>query len=367
MRKRLDRIDDGFLLKISLLGYLAFKAFTFNLWFSFYRDFPLVAPVDFLNFQNSVWIDGISILSSLLIIILIFRLKKTILILFLILEVFVVSIDMMRWQPAVFQALLTILAFTFYKKQFKFMLLLILSATYIFSGLNKLNLRFINVVWCYSILVDFLGVAKDIAFLKVIKGIGFMIPVAEIVAGILILTKWRKIGFYTIILTHLFILAYVGPLGINYNSAVWPWNVLMIVYALAFMNIKFKGKLKINFSLGIWVIVLFVLPVLNFKNLYYPYFSFDLYSGSKSLVYILYEETDEKGLSNYSRHNDSKNCFEIDVNAWSFKNLTVPTTHSEFLFRRIAESFENQYQVDSLSFEVSKYPYKVRETLNLNP
>lgn len=362
----LARINDNILFKISLLGYLAYKAFTFNLWLSFYRDFPLVAPLEVLSFQNSIWLDGISILSSLLLIILIFKTKKSLLILFLLLEVFVVGIDMMRWQPAVFQALLTIVAFQFYRKQFKFVLLLILSATYIFSGLSKLNLRFINVVWCYSILIDFLGIAKDIAFLKAVKALGFVVPFIEILSGVLLLTKWRKQAFSVIFLTHLFILVYTGPLGINYNSAVWPWNVLMMAYAFIYMRIDLSFQAKRTSSRLIWILILYVLPVLNFANLYYPYFSFDLYSGPKSYFFIRYEKADDKVLSDYAKEVSHRN-YEIDVNGWSFKNLAVPTTHSEFLFRRIAESFKKHYKADSLSFEISKYPYKEREMLNLNP
>jgi len=362
----LARINDTIVFKISLLGYLAYKAFTFNLWLSFYRDFPLVPPLEVLGFQNTIWLDGVSILSSLLLIILIFKTKKPLLILFILLEIFVVGVDMMRWQPAVFQALLTVLAFQFYRKQFKYVLLLILSATYIFSGLSKLNLRFINVVWCYSILIDFLGIAKDIAFLKVVKALGFVVPFIEILSGVLLLTKWRKQAFYVIFLTHLFILAYTGPLGINYNSAVWPWNVLMMAYALIFMRIDFSFQAKRTSSQLIWILVLFVLPVLNFANLYYPYFSFDLYSGPKSYFFVHYEKADDKVLSNYAKEVHNR-VYEIDVNNWSIKNLAVPTTHSEFLFRRIAASFEKNYKADSLSFEISKYPYKEREVLIVKP
>ena len=221
MSRFLNRIDDIFLLRISLLGFLAYKATTFNLWFSFYRNFPTVSPVDVLIIEQAFWIDALSTVACLCLLLSVYKVRKPLLLLFLALEVVLTSFDMMRWQPSTFQALLTVTAFIFNKKYFKTLLLLILSATYLFSGLHKLNLRFINIVWCYSILVDFLGISKEIAFMKLTKGLGFLIPLAEIVTGILILTRWRKYGFYLIILTHLFILIMLDLLAL---TIMWPFG-----------------------------------------------------------------------------------------------------------------------------------------------
>lgn len=70
---------------------------------------------------------------------------------------------------------------------------------------------------------------------------------------------------------HIFILIFLSPLEINYNSIIWPWNVLMIVYLIIlFYNNSAKISLR-NLLVGVTIIPVLmtaILPFLSFVGLY---------------------------------------------------------------------------------------------------
>ncbi|RRO26581.1 hypothetical protein [Flavobacteriaceae bacterium 14752] len=270
-------------------------------------------------------------------------------ILLLILEFILISSDMMRWQPPIFQFYAIVLIYTIKPKYFKYYLIVLLSATYFYSGLNKINLRFINFIWAKSILIDLFGFSSDFAFSKLVKALGFILPIIELFAGLLILSKYRKIGFFTVIGIHVFILLYISPLGLNINSAVWSWNIIMIFYALAFLKQNTIDKPKFKIVEKSWVVLLYVLPILNLFEYYYPYFAFDLYSGSRYYLYVKTTSPDETDVST------------LNIDNWSRKNLNVPFTHSHFLFKRFIKSYSKTYPNSNALFEISCYPFKTRE------
>jgi len=364
MSKRLSRINSSFLLKLNLLAWISYKLLTFNLWFSFNREFPLVPPLDVMS-VNVVLQDVLSVVSLALLLLSLIKFNKWVVVPILFFELLLASFDMMRWQPPVFQFYLTLLIFVFKPKEFKSYLILLLSATYLFSGLNKLNLRFINAIWSYSILIDFLGIAKEVAYLKIIKGVGFIIPMTEIISGILVLTKWRKIGFQVLVITHLFILLYVGPFGINFNEAIWPWNILMLMYCLILSYQEFALTIKRNYFVLAFTVIIFILPLLNFSRHYYSFFSFTLYSGARSFLYINIKDDHNHYRAYATREKDGFK--EINVNEWSYENLNVPTTDDEILHKKIIEAFKTKNPTLLIHPKISHYPYKERKTFRLSP
>ena len=123
---------------------------------------------------------------------------------------------------------------------------------------------------------------------------GLALPIFEILAAIgLLLSKNKKLFALLLIGMHIFILIFLSPLGIYYNSIVWPWNILMIIYLIIlFYNyatiISFKNLLtgfnKIPFA------VIAILPLLSFFGLYDNYLSFNLYSGKLNSFRICVDE-----------------------------------------------------------------------------
>lgn len=349
------------LFRLNVLGWILYKLTTLNLWFSVDRNFPLVSPFEGFSLGNSFLQDSLSGLSLLILITLVFKRNKPLLIILLLFESVLIGSDMMRWQPPVFQFFILTLVYTIKPKYFNFYLILFLSATYFYSGLNKFNLRFINFIWAKSILTDFLGVSPSIAYSKWIKAIGFLIPTLECIAGILIMSKYRKIGLYIIIGIHVFVLLYIGPWSLNINSAVWFWNLIMILYAFAFLSQSTIEKRKIKIVEVFWCILIYGLPILNLFQLYYPYFSFDLYSGSRYYLYLNTVSAKNlylKDLKQEAIYNS--NTLTLNIDNWSRQNLNTPFTHSLFLYDQFIKSYSKAYPDSEVYFELSKYPYKTK-------
>jgi hypothetical protein len=298
-----------------------------------------------------------------------FKPKKIFLIFIMGFEIFLMSMDQMRWQPTLFQFLITLWIAIIEPKEFKLYFFSLLSLTYVFSGLHKLNLGFINFIWGKFFLVDFFGIPTEISFHPVVKSIGFIFPVIEILSGVLLWTKYKKIGWGIVITMHLFLLIVLGPLGNNYNSIVWPWNVLMILFALIFI---IKTPLLINFNsfkslTGVFLgVVLILLPVLSFFGKYTPYLSFGLYSGNTDYLYVR-----SSCLYNYKTEDSFGKSIEIDndryvsVFNWSMTDLNVPMIPYMPVFKDFEFYFNRQCSGTS-KFLIQSYPYKNKQTWYLN-
>jgi len=356
--------DNQLLLKITAMGWLVYKLSTLKLWFLHDRNFPVIPVSDSLKILVPEFHIVLSALGLFMLVVIIFKPHKSVLIAFLLAETALQLTDVMRWQPAAFQFYISFVAFVVQPKKFKFYLLLLLSATYIYAGLHKLNLRFINFTWATDILIGLLNISTDVAYSKLVKGIGFIIPCFEMMCGILILTKWRKWAFYGIILTHTTVLLYISPLGLNHNSAVWGWNVIMIVYALYFLKNSRQEKLRLTpklFNL-FWIVLIYVLPILNVFEYYYPYFSFDLYSGNRYYLILNSEIHENHPLKLYTNDaKETKSNLQLNTFSWSLEDINTPLTHNTWLYKKFIEAFEEKYPELEPCYEIQYYPYKTSE------
>jgi len=358
--------DNRFLFRISAIGWLIYKLSTLKLWFLYDRTFPVVSISKYIEVTSPNFHIVLSSISFLLLTIIIFKSKRPLILLLLLVETALQLTDIMRWQPTGFQFYVSFIAYAYKPKKFKFYLLLLLSATYLYGGLHKMNLRFVNFIWAKDMLIGLLNISPDIAYSKIVKAIGFIIPVFEILCGVFILTKWQKQAFYGIILIHITILLYISPIGMNYNSAVWGWNVIMITYAVYYIAKpcleKFKQK---AFSL-FWVTLIYILPFLNFFELYFPYFSFDLYTGSRYYLMLNAEVKEDSPLAKFAQES-SKNTYYLHLNTlnWSLEDINTPLTHNKWLYKKFVRSFEQKYPELESCYEIIYYPYKTSENLKL--
>jgi len=354
---KLLKIPDTILLfKLSLAGLLIYKIFTLKLWIVSDRIFPLVSFSDSFQITNIYFHNIISIISFVVIVILLFKFKKNLLFILVIAELLLLATDVMRWQPTLYQYFLTLIIYLIAPKKFKNYLLLLLSATYLYSGLLKFNPIFIDFNWSKHILVEFIGLPIQYTKLTFIKLLGFIIPVIETLAGILLLTRFRRKGFYLIIITHIFILIFLGKLSFSYSFAVWIWNLIMLLIALVYLFKPKIDKLKINFLTLIWIILIFVLPSLNFFEKYYPYFSFDMYSGDKHVLYINVSLKNNDELINMYNNNDDY-CLNEKVTILSYNELGVPVTHNRWLYGRFIKSFARKFPKLEPKYLIQYYPF----------
>lgn len=354
--------DFNFLiLRITALFWILFKAMSFHLWISGNRTFPLVPVIDQINKINVLVFDIILGLNLILLLVIILKPKILWLIGVLVTELILILADQLRLQPTIYQYILTISFFLLHPKHFKYYFLFLLSAIYILSGLHKLNLGYANFVWGKFILHDTLGVASAISNHPITKGFGLLLPIIELIAGVALLTKFRKYAFYVLILMHITLLLILGPLGANWNSIVWPWNIQMIIFALLYLKyyedswswIK-QSKIQLSFIL----VILTGLPVLSIFQKSFSQFLFNLYGGLADYVYVSISEEKYSDLKTPIKTTSYNSEMYISIFDWSVQELNVPYIDNKFYFKGFITEYKKLNLDDSQKFILRSYPYR---------
>ncbi len=353
MKKLTDDKRIALTRKTIIFFFLIGILLSFKLWIS-KRDFPLAPVVD--GFRTLLFPFDY-ILAFLLILGLgwsFFDNRKPV-------NIFVISIltflflqDQNRWQPWAYIYFLSLILFALPGKinnnQNNLLTCsrIIMIGIYFWSGIHKLNLNFLDVTY-ENILREFFGF-KDVTFINSIKPLGYVIPLTEICIGIfLCFPKLRNAAVYMAIASHLFILGYLSPLGINSNSIVFPWNVAMIVIVFILFykttdKLELKQKLKHNFRIPVIIILTWILPALNFFGLWDNYLSFSLYADKGDEYYIVIAEGQlnkiDKDLSQYYLPADGLQGGQIiNLGKWSMQELNVPFYPERRTFKKVAKSF----------------------------
>lgn len=263
--------------------------------------------------------------------------------------------DQNRWQPWVYIYTLCLLPFSVLNKEqtsvselLTYYQLLLLGV-YFWSGVHKVNANFIDITF-KQILTDLFKIEKP-ELLQSLKHWGYAIPALEILtAFLLLIPKSRKAGVYLATATHLFILIYLSPFGVNDNYIVYPWNLAMIgLVFLAFYGLKGSVTLPAK-EMKVTILNLFIalvtclLPVLNFFGYLDNYLAFSLYSEKINEYYIIVEESaldkTSKALSPYYLKDENLRGGQIiQVNKWAMDEMNVPFYPETRVFKRVASSF----------------------------
>src|SRR5437764_952091 len=105
---------------------------------------------------------------------------------------------------------------------------LIIALTYVFSGLQKFNWRFVDVEFSVltSPITDFVP-----AMAMPLHYVAMAAPVIQLGFGLALLTRrFRRVSLVLAVAMHVFILSMLGPLGQNWNTIVWPWTAAMAAF-----------------------------------------------------------------------------------------------------------------------------------------
>lgn len=344
------------------LGWLVGIVMSLNLWKG-ERGFPVIPVFDFLNSFPLYVHDLISFLlfislaSQCIFLVIKKKTNQKIILLIIVFAFFIGLLDQSRWQPWVYMYLFLILPYAFMpkvtiKKRYDYVVniqMIILIAVYIWSGIHKINLNFINEL-VVTLFVDFLGVENNTA--DKLKNVGYIIPIMEITVGLgLFYKSSRQKIIYLAISMHILILIFLSPIGVNQNYIVYPWNIVLalIVFSLFFNNNYtinfFNTKNYIARTVGIFIAILFLItPILNFFNKWDAYLSFNLYSQKISKFYIAVSDKEiHKITGDFSESFIKMKNLEggkiIDVNKWSFIELNVPVYPEERVYKAISKSF----------------------------
>ena len=327
-----------------LFGFL----FSIRLWLST-RSYPLSPIFDWLPAIARPF--DIIILISLIILLILIILSKFLHVsttLFILLCFLLAMLDQTRWQQWFYQYLLMLSAFWvclwkgFDLKNQKVWLnacRFILIATYFWSGVQKLDIRFVERIFPF-LTAPYLKYLFGDTF-EMPRALVILVPILELSLGIgLLVKRLRNLSILLIVIMHALILLLLIPRGIN--SVVWQWNTAMIIFVIVlFWRAKdFSIRdllLPTNVGLQLVVIILFgIMPFLSFFNLWDSSLSANLYSGNYTNAVITVSSSLKNRfpaeIQNHVHQNTSNGKFQINLNNWALRELNVPFFRSkEFL------------------------------------
>ena len=295
-----------------------------KLWLSS-RAYPLVPPFRFIHplpspFDLIAFATVIGVLIALL-----FtgnRIVMTAAIALLLLEAIQ---DQTRWQPWFYQYLVMLLAIALAGAAIPEAAMktcrLIVAATYIWSGLAKLNPHFAAEVFPW--LIEPLRLPVAFAFLSAL---------AEFGIGVALLSqRFRRPALWCAIAMHIFILLSIGPFGHRINFVVWPWNLAMIAFLLILFRTNTPGR---EFWFYKVALLLFgVLPALSAFNLYDQYLSSSLYSGNRASGVIHLSDAALVALPESIAEYASDEG--LDISQWAFLEMNVPAYPEPRVYREV--------------------------------
>ena len=245
-------------------------------------------------------------------------------------------LDQTRWQPWAYQYWLMLLALGCFswkpddirgRQDAVNICRLIMGCTYVYSGLQKLNSKFVaeGFPWVLGTLHLHIPVAY-------LNHLGWIVPFIEVSIGLCLLTRrFRKIGILNGIVMHVFILYSFGPLGLNWNTVVWPWNVAMIALILVlfwntdvtFADIVWRNKFVYQ---KVVLVLLGVLPALSFIGRWPSDLSLALYTDNLTEANVLIDERVKQDLPVFVQQfiKPQPGHIVLRTQDWSFGELNVP-------------------------------------------
>lgn len=233
---------------------------------------------------------------------------------------------------------------------------IILFSVYFWAGIQKINLSFVRHGFPWFI-EPFLGVIptelQEVALLG-----GLFVPFIETGLALLLLSeKRRRIGVVGLIAMHLFILLSLGPLGHNWNQAVWPWNIVMIVALWLLLRRPLRlVPLRHTVTVSSAVVLLYLLlPALNLVGLWDDYLSHSLYSrrAARGVMAIAAEDLSRLPRDLQAAVNrKSDGTLELSFVKYSMENLGLPIYPAERVFTAVGAEICRRYQLSAESATV---------------
>lgn len=341
-------------LKIALsLAFLSGFLLSTRLWFG-PRSYPLTPVFEGLPtippLIEEIWY--ISLLSLLVAIAVLRRPRKYILA-FLVLAGLLSLFDQSRWQPWFYQYLFMLAALALYpwgeqnpqrRETALNICRLIVASTYFWSGLQKLNVTFVE--------EGFPSLAKPLVDLlpgswePLVLSLGIAVPFVEAGIGIGLLTRFRNVAVILTLGMHAFILFSIGPFGHDWNTVVWPWNVaMMVLVVILFWRTEGFSARKIlipqtSLFHGLVLLLFGIMPLFSFFGLWDAYLSASLYSYNTKSAMINVNEPVKNRLPETVRDSALKSGTDgpniLSIIDWSMQELNVPPYLESRVFKNVA-------------------------------
>ena len=220
---------------------------------------------------------------------------------------------------------------------------LVLSSTYVWSGIHKLNPNFAAEFfpWLANVLLP------D-EWLTEYPWLAYVAAGVELAAGVgLWIRPLRKYALATVVGLHTFILCSLGPWGHSWNPVVWPWNVVFALLAIAAFNSALPA-LKLTFKSRYAMVVLALAtfaPALNFFGHWDHFLSASYYTNLSPEGVFYYHKSDRKHLSEQPGNHQfavrgSEEEF-IVLAVWALETLQVPGYPEERVYRQLGKQLCN--------------------------
>ena len=358
----------GKIIRLICIAWFVTKLICYKLWLAD-RLFPLVPMHDSLTMLPSVLHSILFLISLGSILLLSISPNKKIAVLLLTAEVLSCMLDQNRWQPSEYQFIFMLLVYVSYKdeKQVRFSWQLIMAGIFFFSGLGKLNSAFIHDVWQNLILHRWLGI-RSVNSLVLLAG--YALPLIEMIAAVcLLMRKTRKPAVWVLTLMHAFILLMLGPIGLNSNTDIWPWNVLMplLLFSL-FYDRSFEYNKRFFRKPLAWLVLLcwWVLPWFQPAGYWDKYLSSVLFSGGTEQLYICTNNPSAKKEMAVYMDKEFRviPCTPVlSVYKWSVMEMKTAPYPEKRVYRAIMDAWKKRYPGNTDRFYMYKpgFAYTVEE------
>lgn len=214
---------------------------------------------------------------------------------------------------------------------------LVVAGLYFWAGVQKLNPRF------FAEVVPSLAAGLPAALARVASPLGVLVPLTEISAGLLLLTRrGRRVGVALALVTHVGVLLLFLPS--RRNNVVWPWNVAMAAFVLLLFGRATHGlreflPRRVLSPQSAAALFFWLLPLLSLFGLWERYLSGAVYSGNVATARVRLSENVAERLPPQVRPKarpDGAGGATLDINQWSYAALNAPPYPSPRVFRAAA-------------------------------
>lgn len=288
--------------------------------------------------------------------------------------------DQVRWQPWFYLYLLGLAGFLFLPgKRWEGtgtavlgLVRLLLVALYFWSGYHKLHPAF-DTMFSQTFVAP-LGETWPGALASLLESTQALVPWLEIATAVLLLLPvplFRKAGVVGAVAMHASILVLVGPLGLDRNGVIWPWNLcMMVVVPAAFWGAPVFGWRELVVTpVRYWaaplVVLVGLLPAFS-PGRWDRYLSFHLYSGREQRVMLVLNDRAVQalpaGVRPYLLPGKGEGVHELKFKEWAYLELKVPFPTEERLNLRMARELAAlPFERGSMVFFYYDYEFELEE------
>jgi hypothetical protein len=338
-----------------ILSFIIPFIMSFPLWLS-KRSFPVI-PLFFEGLEFNYSIDiAFLIIFGLFSIWFLIKSKGSGGLFFFMAYVGFCILDQTRIQPFFFEISILILFYYLFRNDFsnfKIAFLILMSGTYIWSGLHKINPTF------FEFWLGGLNKRIPIIPLSLRQVITFFIPFLEMSFGVaLLFNKTRKLGIYLLAVMHsmVVITLLIGKI----SFMVVPLNVVnvlllfMLCYNLNWNVLSLKlSSLKLKFI----TIYALLLPSLNLIGFYDHLLSFSYFSGKPNycnLVFSNKSDLDHLSQEIAATVRTYEGMYYINVNEWSVKYVNVMCYPEKRVYMYLKNYIETFTGSDTITIQYYK-------------